>query len=184
MDPTDANMVKSPSSMIPERTNTTMNEPLSPRSAIHAELEATRSAFHHLLTVIPDSIWQQKEIHSAWTIKEEMWHIAWGMRFILDLIKNARRGVGLPKPPMFIADRLNVIYSRLRSARATRRSIARRYDTTHAVALSLLEIIRDDEWEISVVVFGQAQTVEELFYGIPQHFEEHAARIRPRLDEM
>ena len=74
-----------------------MNELLSPRSAIHAELEATRSEFHDLLTVIPDSIWQGKGIHSAWTIKEEMWHTAWGMGFILDLIRNARRGIGLPK---------------------------------------------------------------------------------------
>lgn len=112
-----------------------------------------------------------------------MWHVAWGMSFLIGLIKNARRGIGIPKHPMFIADRLNVIYSRVGSARATRRSIARRYDTTHAVALSLLEITRDDGWEIGVMIFGQARTVEELFYGIPHHFEEHAARIRPRLNE-
>jgi hypothetical protein len=151
------------------------------RTAIAQELESTRADFRHLLASIPPSVWHQRGPGSAWTVREELWHIAWGNRFMLDLIKNARRGIGLPKPPMVVADRLNALYTRLRTARATPSSIAARYDRVHHAALRQLDAIRDDEWERSVLVFGHRQTVAELFHGITHHFEEHANRIRPLL---
>lgn len=148
---------------------------------LQAELETTRAAFHRLLAEIPPSAWQQKGVGSAWTVREEMWHICWGMRFMLDLIKNAHRGIGLPRPPMLFADRLNVLYTRLRARSATRRSIADRYDKTHQAVLDTLSSLRAEEWEILVRVFGQEQTIAYLFHGISHHFHEHAARIRPLL---
>ncbi len=156
---------------------------MAKKTKIRADLKATRLAFHKLAREIPESVWGEKGIDSAWTVKEEMWHIAWGMRFILDLIKNSRHGIGLPNPPMFIADRLNAVYSWLRAIFATPHSILRRFDTTHAAVLKVLETVHENEWETSVKIFGKAQTVEALFYGIPHHFEEHAARIRPLLTE-
>lgn len=152
------------------------------RSALRVELAQARADFHHLLMAIPEHAWNEKAIGSAWRVREEMWHITWGMAFMLTLIRNARRRIGLPKPPMMIADRLNVLYSRLRAARATRRSIARRYDRTHAAVLATLDTIRDDELEFSVTVFSEAHTIAELFAGIRHHLEEHAARVRPRLE--
>ena len=152
------------------------------RSALHAKLEQARADFHHLLSAIPEHAWNEKGAGTEWRVREEMWHITWGMAFMLTLIRNARRRIGLPRPPMRIADRLNVLYSRLRAGRATHRSIAGRYDRTHTAVLAPIDTIRDEEWGISATVFGEAHTIAELFAGIPHHLEEHAARVRPWLD--
>jgi hypothetical protein len=151
------------------------------RAALAAELEATRSAFHLLLGSVVDSVWDEQALGSAWTVREEMWHIAWGMQFMSDLIRNARRRIGLPRPPMRMADLINALYARVRGGRATPESIARRYDRIHAAVLGLLSEIQEDEWDKSVRVFGETQTIRELFQGISHHFDEHARRIRPLL---
>jgi hypothetical protein len=154
---------------------------LALRAALAAELEATRSAFHLVLGSVADSVWEARAIGSAWTVRAEMWHIAWAVRFMADLIRNARRRIGLPRPPMRIADRANALYARLRAGRATPEAVARRYDRAHTAVLELLAEIQDGEWDKSVRVFGKAQTVRELFQGISHHFEEHAGRVRPLL---
>ena len=154
---------------------------LADRAALAAELEATRSAFHRLLESAADTVWDEQAIGSAWKVREELWHIAWGMQFMSDLIRNARRRIGLPRPPMRIADLINALYARLRGGRATPESIARRYDRTHAAVQDLLSEMQPDEWARSVRVFGKTQTVRELFQGISHHFDEHARRIYPLL---
>jgi hypothetical protein len=151
------------------------------RAALAAELEATRSAFHLLLDSVAGSVWETQAVGSAWTVREEMWHIAWGMQFMADLIRNARRRIGLPRPPMRIADLINTLYARFRAGRATPESVAHRYDRTHRAVLELLAEIREGEWEQSVPVFGKIQTIHELFQGMSHHFDEHATRIRPLL---
>jgi hypothetical protein len=151
------------------------------RVAIAQELESTRAEFHQLLESVPPYAWRRHGPGSAWTVKEELWHIAWGAHFMLDLIKNARRGIGLPKPPMVIADWLNALYTKSRAALVPRGAIGPKYDRVHAAILEELNSIREDEWERSVSIFGKEQTISELFHGISHHFEEHAARIRPAL---
>ena len=151
------------------------------KAVLREELETARRAFHELLEAIPAEVWNVQAANSAWTVRQEMWHIAWGARFMLNLIKNARRGIGLPKPPMRIADRLNALYTRLRSLGATRSSIARRYDKTHRAVLAELDAIQEQDWSRVVSVFGEKQDLLYLLEGIPHHFEEHAARIRPLL---
>ena len=152
------------------------------RAAVAHDLESTRADFHQLLASVPPAAWQRYGPGSAWTVKEELWHIAWGAQFMLDLIKNARRGIGLPKPPMILADWLNALYTRLRAAFATRQSIAAKYDHVHTAVLRELDSVHDDEWDRAVSIFGKTQTVGDLFYGLAHHFEEHAARIRPVLN--
>jgi hypothetical protein len=101
---------------------------------------------------------------------------------MLDLIKNARRGIGLPEPPMTLADRLNALYTRVRATFATRQSIGAKYDRVHTAVMRELDSVQDDEWKRTVSIFGKGQTVGDLFHGISHHFEEHAARIRPALN--
>lgn len=146
-----------------------------------AQLEGTRTAFHQLLRSAVRSVWEEQAVGSAWIVREEMWHIAWGVQFMADLIRNARRGVGLPRPPKRLADQANVLYTRFRARRATAESIARRYDRTHEAVLGLLSRIQDDEWDKSVQIFGEVQSIRALFEGICHHFDEHSRRIRPLL---
>jgi hypothetical protein len=152
------------------------------RAEIARELESTRVEFHQLMASVPPSAWRRHGPGSAWTVKEELWHIAWGAHFMLDLIKNARRGIGLPKPPMVIADALNAVYTKFRAAFVSREAIGPKYDRVHTKVMAELDSIREDEWGRSVSIFGKEQTISELFRGISHHFEEHAARIRPVLD--
>jgi hypothetical protein len=152
------------------------------RAEIAQDLESTRAEFHQLMASVPPSVRRRHGPGSAWTVKEELWHIAWGADFMLDLIKNARRGIGLPKPPMSVADALNALYTKFRAALVTRESIGPKYDRVHAAILKELDSIREDEWGRSVSIFGKEQTITELFHGISHHFEEHAARIRPALN--
>ncbi len=155
--------------------------PCSTHDRVREELQVAQRAYYTLLAAVPETTWRVRARGSAWTIKEELWHIAWGMRFMLSLIRNARRGVGFPKLPSWILDPLNATYSRIRALRATPDSLARQYDAGHRAAMRLLEQIQEHEWKEQVNLFGEEHSLEYLFLGIAHHLEEHASRIRPAI---
>jgi hypothetical protein len=150
------------------------------KEEIEKELESTRSVFKELVYSVPDSDWNSMSKNSAWTKKEELWHIAWGTQFILDVIKNGRRGIGFPAIPSFIFNRFNEFYSRFRARNADRESIVKRFFHTLDAAVAELNDCSDVELEKQVRVFGKRESLTALFKGIKHHLEEHQARINPQ----
>lgn len=142
-------------------------------------MEKTRISFADLVTSVPEAGWNSKPANSAWTRKEELWHIAWGTRFIIRLIKNARFGVGFPVLPAVLFDTFNVLYTRVRACGASRESIVNKYNDALDEAIAKLNTCTDTQLEKTVRVLGENQSVASLFQGIVHHLEEHRARIQP-----
>lgn len=141
------------------------------------ELESTRLSFDDLVNRTPDSEWNARSIDSAWTRKEELWHIAWGTQFILDVIKNGRRGIGFPAVPSIIFNTINVFNTRFRARNANRKTIIKRFHDTLDSSIAELNDCSDAELGKQIHVFGELQTIADLFKGIKHHLEEHQARI-------
>jgi hypothetical protein len=142
-------------------------------------MEATRAAFVDLLTAIPAAVWDARAIGSAWTVRQEMWHIAWGLGFLVGAIRNARKGRGIPPLPMQLVDPLNALYARLAARASTPESILKRYNANHQAALAQLDAMTDSSWHSRVRVLGKTQDLQDLMHSPAHHFEEHSARIRP-----
>lgn len=158
----------------------TMKQASSTKTAIQAELENTRTAFHDLLGSVPDEEWCCRSGNAAWTIGTELWHIADSLRFIHGAIKRARRNKRpfLTKLPTRIVDPPRMLYVKWFGRNATRRAIAEIYDAGHARFLDTLASLRDDEWSKSSILLDWHLTVTELFHRPAAHFAEHAASIQ------
>lgn len=147
------------------------------RTAIRAELEDTRAAYHALLAGIAAADWNRPTGNGAWNVRQVMWHLAWVAGLRPSLLARIRRGKNL-NPPEPIFGWLNVLNTRWTARGASPTSAARKYDASHAATLRALDTVVDDEWDRAAVIFGGPISVEDLFRFVPRHFEEHAAQVR------
>jgi len=95
-------------------------------------------------------------------------------------IKNARRGKGTD-PPSFLLPlvfKANEFLVRRNSRKATPESVLSDYDTALTDLLTLLEVLRDDEFALSATNFGQTRSIRQMFHLPEEHFQEHAPEIR------
>lgn len=151
------------------------------RAAIRADMETARTAFHRLLDSVPDEALARPCAISQWTIKEVLTHIVINLEQAVPMmVKRARRSKGMPK---FLATRLghwlNYKLAVWSARKATRESLAQRYDAAHANLLKLLASVRDDEWHRPTAYpDGRPLTMETVFHVPAEHLELHAAWIR------
>src|SRR6476661_3627205 len=109
------------------------------RQAILAELEATRVAFHELLDSLSDAELTRPSANAGWTVKEDLWHIAYAVGFMSGLIERARTGrQGLRFIPAPLRDWGSLQLVRWSARRTDRAALARRYDAGHARFLASL----------------------------------------------
>ena len=73
---------------------------------------------------------------------------------------------------------LNVINTKFGAKRASRASIARKYDAATADLIAALDMIGDGDWPRSSTNFGVTQTVEHVFHVPAEHLAEHTADLR------
>lgn len=146
------------------------------REAVRKELEDTRAAYHELLNSLSDEDWNKKSGNPSWNVRQLMWHLGRGTEFFSEAIGQCRRGKA-PNPPRFLIDPVNVLLTRLGSRGATRESVATKYEAAHAALVSLLDTVRDDEWQKGVTTYGTPYTTESSFRSAKGHFEEHQADI-------
>ncbi len=149
------------------------------REALRAELEATRAAYHDLLKSLSAEDWKKKTGNAAWTVRQLMWHVAWGAGYLPRAVDNCRTGRRGRLPPLF--NQLNILMTRLGSARATPESLARKFDESHEAVVAALNGVRDDEWQKGTQNYLGYTTVEDCFRNVIAHFREHAADIRKGL---
>jgi len=153
---------------------------------LHAELEATRQAFHILLDSLAPADWTRPSLNPAWTIGEVLWHITGYLFMIPQQLMWLQTGT-FPDQSQWSADDLNrgnVKQTRAGAQAQTLGTIAQAYEEGHARTLAALRSVCDDEWPIGVRMVdmgstftGEYRTIERLFRYHARHFAEHAAQI-------
>jgi hypothetical protein len=152
------------------------------RAALRAEIENAHIGFHALLNSLSDADLARSSTNPAWTIKEELWHITFGLGFQAGMLRRARLGRNRLQMPLPLRDWISERMVRMQGRRATRQTLAQRYDTAHAAFLAVVDSIRDDEWAHGARFFGgMYRRVDELVHRPAEHFAEHEAAIRRSL---
>jgi hypothetical protein len=123
---------------------------------------------------------------SKWTIQELLCHMALLLEQAVPMmVKQARKGKPMPKLlDTRFGHWLNYQMAVRAGRKATRASIAQRYDAAHTNLLRLLESVRDGEWHLPTAYpDGRPLTMETVFHVPTEHFELHAAWIRQTLND-
>jgi hypothetical protein len=154
---------------------------------LRAELEATRRAYHDLLSSLSVADWNRRSGNRAWTIGEVLFHMTLALRFLPAAVRLLRGRGWAPKLPASLFDWVNVVYTRLGARRLSLQTVGERYDAAHDDVLRLLETIREDEWSLGreypdwdPQLSGHV-TLETLFRYPAIHFATHAEEIRSGL---
>jgi hypothetical protein len=157
------------------------------REAIHTELESTRRAFHALLAEITIEDLSKPSLNPAWTVGEVLYHMSLAPKNLPSDVWLIRNLKWIPKFPAGTFNRLNVIFTRRGARNTTHESLAEAYEQAHAKALTCLESIHDDEWNLGTTypdwepLLSDYVTIERLFHYLSLHFESHADDIRQAL---
>ncbi len=64
------------------------------------------------------------------------------------------------------------------SRKATRDSIAKKYEEGHQSLLSILETMSEEGWKKGTNYPREYRTVEQIAYRPVEHFKEHASHLR------
>jgi hypothetical protein len=155
------------------------------RAAIRADLEAARAVFQRVLDAVPDADLSRPSANPAWTNGELLYHMTMDMDFIPAEVRVVRQGWWFPKPPAWLFNRLNILYTRRQARRMTRPLLARKYEANHAALLAALDTVQDDEWRRTTVypavdppfLRGRV-SIARIFRYHAHHVREHAAQIR------
>ena len=146
------------------------------RESARAEIEATRTAFHELLDALSEADFKKKSGNGAWSNGQLMWHMAWGVGYIPNLVERSRKGSDL-KLPRGLFNLLNPWITRWGSRGITQAKASKLYDDATAKALTALDTVKDDDWTKGATITGNFETVADHFQMPAIHFAEHKADI-------
>jgi deazaflavin-dependent oxidoreductase (nitroreductase family) len=161
---------------------------VSPRVSIHQELEATRQAFHALISSLQSSDWDLPAATPGWTIGDSLYHLVLGLRVMAWEALFIRLGLWYPRPSPQLFNRLNPYFTHWLARRQNFETIGAQYEHAFAAVVNALESIRDDQWDQGIIYPGYAPAIfegfvslEDLFLSASQHFETHQEDIRQAL---
>ena len=162
----------------------TSNTALPDRTALRAQLEETRTAYHALMESLTDADWHRKTISTAWTVGEVMTHLADTLAEKPEAIAHVRRGknhLNLLPFLNWLTHPINRWLVKWSARGQTRESTLERYDKAYAAMLAALDGIRDDEWNKGAYCYGEGyKTILDLCVLPNSHFQEHAAQVATR----
>ena len=150
---------------------------LPDKDALRAEMEATRGAYHQLLSSLSQEDWGRKSGNPDMTVKDLMWHVAWAMGWLSGSVDAVKAGRRLWLPPILV-DPLRALAMRWLARNVTQEVAARKYDEGYNALLEKLVTVSGGDWLRSARRFGETRTVEWCFKQPALHFEEHAADVR------
>jgi hypothetical protein len=156
-------------------------------TAIRADMEATRSAYHTLVESISDADLDRPCAISKWTLKELLCHMALLVEQAVPMmVKQARKSRGMPRLLDTRFGHWMNYQMAVRAARkATRQSLLDRYDAAHANLIGLLDGVRDGEWSLPTAYpDGRQLTMATIFHVPAEHLDLHAAWIRQTLNSI
>lgn len=151
-------------------------------AAIRAQLETTRAQFHELFASLTDADWQRRPAE-GWSVRDEMWHIAWAPGFLGGVVERLTRGKGYNRPARYFHWKNN-LRTRWHGRGATPQSIAANYAAGHQRLLARLERMSAADWGRGAKRLGAYRTPEAMFQAVSRHFETHAAAVWAKLDRV
>jgi hypothetical protein len=159
----------------------TRSTALPDRTALRAQLEETRTAYHALIESLTDADWHRKTATTAWTVCEVATHLADGLARMPEAIAHVRQGKNYLNLPSWLRDPLIRWLVKWSARGQTRESTLVRYDKAYAAMLAALDGIREDEWNKGAYCYGEGyKTILDLCVLPNSHFQEHAAQVATR----
>jgi len=157
---------------------------LPDRTALRAQLEETRVAYHVLIESLTEADWHRKTATTAWTVGEVMTHLADTLAGKPETIEHLRRGKNYLNPPpgfRWLWPGIGYLVAKLRARHQTRQTILARYDLAYSALMASLDGIGDQEWNLGAFCYGEGyKTMFEVCQMVVSHFQEHAAQIATR----
>ncbi len=153
------------------------------QETIRQELEATRTAYHELLTTTPDEMWEMPTSNPSWNVRQVLFHIILAHKFLPQDMKLLRSG-RMFTPPKQLFDRLNDWYTRWAARNQNRQTLVAEFDKAHNNILHVLDTVQEEEWELSGTYpdinenLAGERTIADMFHYLTVHFWEHEAEIR------
>lgn len=148
------------------------------QAAIRAELEASRTAFLALVDATSDERWQRRSPTTRWTEGQVLVHLTWAVEQLPREVESARRGKGMFNFPKRVADPLSYWITRWMARKATRESLAQRYNEAIAAVLETLGDVQESDWERGARFYGERfYTVAELFHTPADHLAQHTVGL-------
>jgi mannose-6-phosphate isomerase-like protein (cupin superfamily) len=154
-------------------------------AAIRADMEATQAAYQQLLGAIDAADLERPCAISKWTVKQVLTHLVVNLEQAAPMmVAQARKSQPMPK---LLGTRfghwMNYTLAVHSARKATRASLAQRYDAAHTNLLNLLAGVSDNEWgRPTAYPDGRPLTLETVFQVPSEHFALHAAWIRQTLN--
>src|SRR5579884_959261 len=115
------------------------------RAAIREHLRAARAGFHTLLDGLTDADLRRPSGNPAWTVGAVLTHLVWSLELLPREVASVRKGQGMFNFPPVVRDLLNAWAARLAARGQTLERLRQRYEAALAVALEILDGLRDDE---------------------------------------
>lgn len=162
----------------------TSSTALPDRTALCAQLEETRAAYHALMESLTEADWHRKTATTAWTVGEVMAHLADTLAGKPETIAHLRRGKNHLNPPpglRWLWPGIGYLAAKYRARGQTRQTILARYDQAYSALMAALDGIQDQEWNLGAYCYGEGyKTMFEVCQMVVSHFQEHAAQIATR----
>jgi hypothetical protein len=160
---------------------------ISPRIAVHQELEETHQAFHNLLVTLDDPDLYQPSANPTKTVGDLLINMVMDLHMVHWKTNLIRFGFWFPGLPTPLAERLMMLLSRHAARQVSCSSIGRKYNRAYNRLLRTIHNLGDGEWQkkgcctrTQMAVPEDSQTIESLFHSIPKNFTSHAEDILQR----
>lgn len=163
--------------------------PVEQRAAIQEALEKGRAQYHALLARVPDGGWERPTGNPAWNVRQLLYHMTIGLRFLPVDVRMILRGRN-PSVPPWLFNTANRWYNRWAARGHTRESLAAEYDRQHQKVLDLLATLSDEDLEkagtypdIGGNLTGGQRTIADMFIYVARHVDEHREDLLQALQE-
>ena len=161
----------------------TMTAAAPDKAAIRSDLETMRFAYKELVGQIGDANWKTKSAIPSWTCGQLVWHVASSVPFLAGNIEGAVNGKSR-NPPAFVMPllfKLSELRVRIASRKATPASVLSDMDAGMKRMLGVLDATDATKLTAVATSFGDTRMIGEMFHRPIEHFDEHAAHIRPAI---
>lgn len=173
----------------PDRSDTAATTPGTQQARIREALEEGRDQYHALLARVPDNAWERPTGNPAWNVRQLLYHMTTGLRFLPMDVRMILRGSN-PTVPPWLFNTANKWYNRWAARSHTRESLAAEYDRQHQKVLDLLVTLSDEDLEkagtypdIGGSLTGGRRTIADIFLYVAQHVDEHLEDLLQALQE-
>ncbi len=150
-------------------------------TALRAQLEETKTAYHRLMESLTDADWHRKTLSTSWTVGEVMTHLADTLADKPAAIADVRRGknhMNLPPALHWLIPRIGYLMVKQSARGKNRQTILARYNQAYSALLTTLDGVKDQEWNMGAFCYGEGyKTIYGVCQMVVSHFQEHAAQI-------